>query len=160
MGGFNISAARAAPYLSYRFRLRLEGRLVAGVSKVSKLQNTDEVFGRRNDANASGAAAPVETKLPPITLERGVTYDREFEAWANAVWQFGSTAQTGDGITRKDLILELYNEAGQLASAYTIRGAWVSEFQPLPDLDANMNAVAIHSMKLEHEGWEPVEVQD
>jgi phage tail-like protein len=55
---------------------------------------------------------------------------------------------------RKDLILEFYNEAGQLAIAYKIFRCWVSEFQALPDLDANANAVAIQHLKLENEGWE------
>ena len=42
---------------------------------------------------------------------------------------------------RKDIILEIYNEAGQLAIAYKLFRCWVSEFQALPDLDANANAV-------------------
>jgi len=55
---------------------------------------------------------------------------------------------------RKDLIIEVYNETGQLVLAYKVFRAWVSEFQALPDLDANANAVAIQTLKLENEGWE------
>ncbi len=99
---------------------------------------------------------PGRTEYEAITLERGVTHDTEFEKWANKVWNYGSGlgAETSLKDFRKDVILELYNEAGQLAIAYKIYRCWVSEFQALPDLDANANAVAIARLKLENEGWE------
>ena len=48
----------------------------------------------------------------------------------------------------------LAREAGQLAIAYKVFRCWVSEYQSLPDLDANANAVAIQHIKLENEGIE------
>jgi phage tail-like protein len=93
-----------------------------------------------------------------ITLERGVTHDPEFEAWANRVWiptpGSGGGAEMSLRDFRKDIVLELYNEAGQLVLAYKIYRCWVSEYQALPDLDANGNAVAIETIRLENEGWE------
>jgi phage tail-like protein len=85
-----------------------------------------------------------------------VTHDPEFEAWASKVWSFGSGLGAESSLKdfRKDLIIEVYNEAGQLVLAYKVFRAWVSEFQALPDLDANANAVAIQTIKLENEGWE------
>lgn len=89
-------------------------------------------------------------------MERGVTHDPEFEQWANKVWNFGSGLGSEVSLKdfRKDIIIELYNEAGQLAIAYKIYRCWVSEFQAMPDLDANANAIAIQTLKLENEGWE------
>ena len=89
-------------------------------------------------------------------LERGVTHDTEFEKWANKVWNYGSGLGSEVSLKdfRKNVIIELYNEAGQLAVAYKVYHCWVSDFQALPDLDANANAVAIQSIKLENEGWE------
>ena len=89
-------------------------------------------------------------------LERGVTHDTEFEKWANKVWNWGSGLGLEVSLKdfRKDVILELYNEAGQLVIAYKIYRCWVSEFQAMPDLDSNANAVAIQHIKLENEGWE------
>ena len=86
----------------------------------------------------------------------GVTHDTEFEKWANKVWNFGSGlgAEVSLKDFRKDIIIEMYNEAGQLAIAYKVYRCWVSEYQALPDLDANANAVAIQTIKLENEGWE------
>ena len=55
---------------------------------------------------------------------------------------------------RKDITIELYNEAGQLVIAYRVYRCWVSEFQALPDLDAGISSVAIQSITLENEGWE------
>jgi phage tail-like protein len=96
-------------------------------------------------------------------LERGVTHDTEFEKWANKVWNFGSGlgAEVSLKDFRKDIILELYNEAGQVVIAYKIYRCWVSEFQALPELDANSNAIGIQNIKLENEGWErDYEVQE
>jgi phage tail-like protein len=100
--------------------------------------------------------SPGRSKFEAVTLERGVTHDVEFERWANKVWNFG--AGLGSEVSlkdfRKDIILEVYNEAGQLALAYRLYRCWVSEYQALPDLDANANAIAIQHIKLENEGIE------
>ncbi|MFL6863404.1 MAG: phage tail protein, partial [Allosphingosinicella sp.] len=99
---------------------------------------------------------PGRNKYEAITLDRGVTHDKEFEQWANKVWNYGSGlgAEVSLKDFRKDLIIEVYNEAGQLAIAYKVYRAWVSEFQAQADLDANANAVLIQHIKLENEGWE------
>ena len=85
-----------------------------------------------------------------------MTHDLEFETWASKVWQLqaalGSEVSLAD--FRKDIILDFYNEAGQLAISYHIFRCWVSEYQALPELDANANAVAIQHIKLENEGWQ------
>jgi phage tail-like protein len=107
------------------------GRHVAGFGKLSPRKPT-----RR-------------TTFDALTLERGVTHDRDFEQWATKV----SPAKPSDA-ARKDLRIEVYDEAGRLSVAYRVLRAWVSEFQGLSDLDANANAVAIEHLKLEHEGFE------
>ncbi len=100
--------------------------------------------------------SPGQTKYEPITLERGVTHDPEFEKWANKVWNFGSGLGVEVSLRdfRKDIIIEVYNEAGQLAIAYKVYRCWPSEYQAIPELDASGNAVAIQTLKLENEGWE------
>ena len=105
---------------------------------------------------SSSRKSPGRTKYEAITLERGVTHDTDFEAWANKVWNYGAAlgAEVSLQDFRKNLTIEFYNEAGQLALAYKVYRAWVSEYQALPDLDANANAVAIQHIKLENEGWE------
>jgi phage tail-like protein len=100
--------------------------------------------------------SPGRTKFEAVTLERGVTHDLEFERWANKVWNFGAGlgAEVSLKDFRKDISIEVYNEAGQKVLAYNLFRCWVSEFQSLPDLDANANAIAIQTIKLENEGWE------
>jgi phage tail-like protein len=100
--------------------------------------------------------SPGQTKYEPITLERGVTHDTEFEKWANKVWNYGSGLGSEVSLKdfRKDIIIEMYNEAGQLVLAYKVYRCWVSEYQALPELDASANAVAIQTLKMENEGWE------
>ena len=157
MAQFTVNPTRFDPYKNFKFRVKWDGKYVAGVSKVSALKRTTEVVKHRDGGDPSSSRkSPGRTEYEAITLERGVTHDKEFEQWANKVWNFGSGlgAEVSLKDFRKDIIIELYNEAGQLVIAYKVFRAWVSEFQSLPDLDANANAVAIQHLKLENEGWE------
>jgi phage tail-like protein len=156
MAEFSVNTQRFDPYKNFKFRVRWDGRYVAGVSKVGALKRTTEVVEHRVGGDPStGRKSPGRTKYEAITLERGVTHDPEFEAWSNLVWnvEAGLGAEVSLKTFRKDVIIEMYNEAGQLAIAYKVFRCWVSEFQALPELDANANAVAIQSIKLENEGW-------
>ena len=157
MAQFTVNAQRFDPYKIFKFRVKWDGIYVAGVSKVGMLKRTTEVVTHREGGDPSTSRkSPGRTEYDAITLERGVTHDTEFEKWANKVWNY----ESGLGVEvslqdfRKDIILEIYNEAGQLAIAYKIFRCWVSEYQAVPELDANANAVAIQSIKLENEGWE------
>jgi phage tail-like protein len=154
---FSVNATRFDPYKNFKFRVKWDGRYVAGVSKVGPLKRTTEVVRHRHGGDPSSSRkSPGRSEYEPITLERGVTHDVDFEQWANKVWNWGSGlgSETSLKDFRKDVILEVYNEAGQLAIAYKIYRCWVSEYQALPDLDANANAVAIEHIRLENEGWE------
>lgn len=157
MAEFTVNAQRFDPYKNFKFRVKWDGRYVAGVSKVSALKRTTEVVKFREGGDPSSSRkSPGRTEYDPITLERGVTHDSEFEAWANKVWNFGGGLGSEVSLKdfRKDVIIEIYNETGQLVLAYRVFRCWVSEFQAVPDLDANANAVAIQHLKLENEGWE------
>ena len=157
MAQFTVNASRFDPYKNFKFKVKWDGRYVAGISKVSALKRTTEVVEHREGGDPSTSRkSPGRTKYEAITLERGVTHDEEFERWANKVWNYGAGlgAEVSLKDFRKDVILEFYNEAGQVAIAYKIYRCWVSDWQALPDLDANANAVAIQSLKLENEGWE------
>lgn len=157
MAQFTVNANRFDPYKNYKFRVKWDGRYVAGVSKVGALKRTTEVVTHREGGDPSTERkSPGQTKFEAITLERGVTHDTEFEKWANKVWNFGAGlgVETSLQDFRKDIILDVYNEAGQLVLAYKIFRCWVSEYQAMPELDASANAVAIQTLKLENEGWE------
>lgn len=128
-----------------------------GLSKISALRRTTEVIRYREGGDPSSSRkSPGRTEYDPITLQRGVTHDLEFEQWTNKVWNYGSALGSEVSLKdfRKDIIIEFYNEAGQLAIAYKVYRCWVSEYEALPDLDANSNAVAIQHIKIENEGWE------
>jgi len=157
MAEFSVNPKRFDPYKNFKFRVKWDGRYVAGISKVSMLKRTTEVVKHREGGDPSTSRkSPGRTEYDAITLERGVTHDVQFEQWANKVWNFGAGlgAEVSLKDFRKDLIIELYNEAGQLAIAYRVFRCWVSEYQAQADLDANANAVAIQHIKLENEGWE------
>lgn len=157
MAQFTVNAQRFDPYKNFKFRVKWDGRYVAGISKVGALKRTTKMVEHREGGDQSTSRkSPGRTEFEAITLERGVTHDKDFEQWANKVWNFGSGlgAEVSLQDFRKNIIIEVYNEAGQLAIAYKVYRCWVSEFQALPDLDANGEAVAIQTLKLENEGWE------
>lgn len=148
---------RYDPYKNFKFRVKWDGRYVAGVSKVGSLKRTTEVVEHREGGDPStGRKSPGRSKFDAITLERGVTHDKDFETWANKVWNFGGSngAESSLADFRKDVTIDVFNEAGQKVISYKVYRCWVSEYQALPDLDANANAVAIQHIKLENEGWE------
>jgi phage tail-like protein len=157
MAQFTVNATRFDPYKNFKFRVKWDGRYVAGISKVSALKRSTEMVEHREGGDPSTTRkSPGKTKYEAVTLERGVTHDLEFERWANKVWNFG--AGLGQEVSlkdfRKDISIEVYNEAGQKVIAYNLFRCWVSEYQSLPDLDASANAIAIQTIKLENEGWE------
>jgi phage tail-like protein len=157
MAKFSVNAQRFDPYKNFKFRVKWDGRYVAGISKVGALKRSVTPVEHREGGDPSTVhKSPGQTKYEPITLERGVTHDKEFEQWANKVWNYGAGlgAEVSLKDFRKDIIIEMYNEAGQVAIAYKVYRCWVSEFQAQPDLDASANAVAIQTLKLENEGWE------
>ncbi len=157
MAQFTVNPSRFDPYKNFKFRVKWDGRYVAGVSKVSALKRTTELVEHREGGDPSSSRkSPGRSTWEAITLERGVTHDTDFEDWANKVWNFsaGPGAESSLADFRKDIILDVFNEAGQKVLSYKIYRCWVSEYQALPELDANANAVAIQTLKLENEGWE------
>jgi phage tail-like protein len=157
MAQFVVNTHRADPYKNFKFRVKWDNQYVAGVNHVSALRRTTEVVQHREGGDPSTSRrSPGLTSFEPVTLQRGLTHDPAFEAWANLVWQLGAGAGSEVALKnfRKDIVIELFNEAGQLVMRYLLYRCWVSEYQALPDLDANGNATAIQSITLQHEGWE------
>lgn len=157
MSSFSVNTERFDPYKNFKFRVKWDGDYVAGISKVSGLKRTTEVVKHREGGDPSTSRkSPGRTEYEAVTLERGVTHDVAFEQWISKVWNHGAGLGSEVSLAdfRKDIILEMYNEAGQLVISYNLFRCWPSEYQPLPDLDANANAVAIQTLKLECEGWE------
>ncbi len=153
--GFVINAHRIDPYKNFKFRLLWDQKVVMGISKVSALKRTTEVVTHRDGGdNSRDHKSPGRTTYEGITLERGVTHDPGFEQWANLIHAADGDASMDLVNFRKDVVLEFLDEMGHVAKRYFLYRTWVSEFTALPDLDANANAVAIESMKLELESWE------
>jgi phage tail-like protein len=153
MAEFSVNPQRLDPYKNFKFRLHWDSQVVAGVSRVSGLRRTTEVVEHREGGDHSTShKSPGRTKFEAITLERGLTHDPAFEAWANKVASVGGEVSLAD--FRKNVRLELLNEAGQVVKAYQIFRCWPSSYQAVPDLDANAGAVAFEVLVLENEGWE------
>ncbi len=159
MATFTVNSLRLDPYKNFKFRVKWDGKVVAAVSKVGALKRTTEVVKHRDGGDVSSSRkSPGRTEYEAITLERGVTHDPEFEKWAKLSVSFGAKPLDGQEVSlkdfRKDIQIEVYNEAGQLVIRYNVFRCWISEYQALPDLDANANAIALEHIKLENEGWE------
>src|SRR5262245_40507231 len=153
---FPVNTTRVDPYKNMKFLIKWDGKTVAGVSKISALKrSTEPVTHREGGDPSTSRVSPSIWKFEPITLERGVTHDPEFENWANLIYNTDADAGISLEKFRKDVIrIELLNEQGVVAKAYNVYRCWVSEYQALPELDANAHAVAIEHMVLQNEGWE------
>lgn len=154
---FSVNINRFDPYKAYNFLVYFEKETtpVAGVSKVGGLKRSSDPIEYKEGGNAIIRRGLGRTKYEPITLERGVTHDQDFEKWANAaqVLDKGAPSQSLKNL-RRQVRIELLNEMGQPVHRYIVHRCWVSEYQALPDLDAGGNAIAIEHIKLENEGWE------
>jgi len=157
MAEFTVNSNRFDPYKNFKFLVLFNGQVVAGVSKISPLKRTTEVVKHRFGGDANGIRKSAgRTEFEAITLERGLTHDTEFDDWANKVWLIGQGRGGESSLRdfRRDLVIQVLNESGQVAVAFKVYRAWVSEYQIVGELDANANAVAIQTLKLENEGWE------
>lgn len=151
---------RVDPLKNFRFRVRYSDRTepIVGVSKVTGLKRSTEVIKHRSGGDpATSYKLPGRTEYDPIVLERGVTVDAlEFEKWTNKVWSFRNAArgrETSLQDFRRDIVIDVYDDGGQKVLSYQVFNCWVSEYQPVSDLDANANAVSIQHIRLENEGW-------
>lgn len=155
MAQFSVNTHRFDPYKNFKFRIKWDGRYVAGVSKIGPLKRTTETVTHREGGDPSSERiSPGQTKFDTITLERGKTHDDEFEKWANLVYNTDGDAAVSLKNFRKDIIIELMNLQGSVVQAYKVYRCWVSEFQTQSDLDASANAVLIETLTLQNEGWE------
>jgi len=126
---------RDSAYRQYRYRLRYKGHEIAGFRGMGLLH----------------PLTPGRAKSETVTLKRGVTQDSQFQQWANSVTKSATGAPPA--AFRKNVSLEVYNEAGQVVQRFTFTKSWVSQYSALPVLNANGNAVAIEHIKIEVEGW-------
>ncbi len=155
MAQFPGNVHRFDPYKNFKFRVMWDGRIVAGISKVSALRRRTEVVEHRDGSEPSSPRlSPGTTSFDQIVLERGVTHDTAFEAWANQVHAAEGDAAMSLKDFRKDITIELLNLQGTTVKAYKAYRCWVVEYQALPDLDANRRGVAIESLVLRTERWE------
>jgi phage tail-like protein len=146
---------RFDPYRTFRFRIKWDNQYVAGMTKMGALRRTTEMVEYREAGeNITSRKLPGKSSYAAVTLESGVTYDTAFEDWANLVNDFASHSITSLPDFRKNITVEVFNEAGQKALSFNLFRCWVSEYQALPDLDAGANAVAITTIKLEYEWFE------
>jgi phage tail-like protein len=151
---------RVDPLKNFRFRVRYSDSTVPflGIHKVTGMKQSVEVIKHRSGGDpAKSAKLPGRVEYDPIVLERGVTVDAiEFEKWANKTWSFTNSAsgrETSLKDFRRDLVIDVYDETGQKVLSYQVFNCWVSEYQPISDLDANANAVLVQHIRLENEGW-------
>src|SRR5215210_130041 len=153
--GLVSNTNRFDPYKNFKFRIKWDGKTVLGVSKVSALKRTTEVVKHRDGGdNSTDYKSPGRTAYDAVTLERGLTHDPEFEAWANKVHPFSGDTSMDLANYKKNLTLEMMNEKGHVVYRYFLYNCWVSEYTSIPELNANANAVAIESLKIELEGWD------
>lgn len=151
---FTVNSTRFDPYKNFKFRLKWDGKYVSGVAKVNGLHRDTTVTTIREGATGRITKTPGTTTYQPIVIERGRTHDTAFEEWANKIYNLSSSGGSPAANFRKDMMVELYNEAGQMVMAWRVKNCWPSKYSPLKEFNANRTEVAVESMTLEHDGWE------
>ena len=155
MAQFSVNTSRIDPYKNFKFRVKWDGEIVAGVSKISALKRTTEVVSHREGGDISTSRhSPGSSKFEAITLERGITFAPEFREWADLVYSTEGDAAVSLANFRKDIIIEFLNLQGTVIQAYRVFRCWVSEYTALPELDANANGIAFENMVIQNEGFE------
>jgi phage tail-like protein len=157
MGIFPANLNRYDPYKTYRFLVYLGTGTtpVAAVSKVGAIKRSSDVIEYKEGGNAVILKGLGRTKYDPITLERGITQDKDFIIFANYAQVLDQgAAGTSLANLRQEVTIVLLNEQAQPVLRYVIHRCWVSEFQAFPELDAGTNTIAIEHIKMENEGWE------
>ena len=139
-----VNPGRSDPYRNFKFRVNLDGAVVAGVTRVSALRRTVEVTEYRDGNDPTSVRRlPGRVVYEPFTLERPLDADRSFEDWANLV---GSTAPGGPTSYRKSIRIEAVDKGERLLLAYDVPGCWPSEYRVLPELSESLTLVT--------EGWQ------
>jgi len=149
MTRFTANTNRFDPYKNFKFRVKMDGKLVAGITEVSGLPATEVSRSKYNKTKQPGL-----TKFPSVTLKRGITSDADFLNWVNSVATH-STFNAGNkkNFLKKDITIDLLDEDGKLFLSYLLTGAWISKITG-PNLNASGNEVAIETIELQHEGLE------
>ena len=153
MPEFSVNVHRMDPYKNFKFRVKWDGKPVPGIIQVTGL--TRRTLTEKTSVNERQPYrfTPGRTIFDPIVLVRGRTHDSEFEKWANKVWQLGGNPNVEPTNYKKDIVIELLNEAGQLVMAFQVFNCWPIRYNPMGDLDANDTDIATERLVLIHEGW-------
>jgi phage tail-like protein len=157
MAKFSTNTNRIDPYKNFKFRVKWDGKPISGISKISGLKRSTDVAAPQVADTSVPNRGPIgRTKYEPIILKRGITHDTSFEDWANLAMKQGAqpaSTSAAAGV-KKDVTIELYDEAGQLVLSYIVHGCWPSEYGALPELGTDADSIAIEHIKLENDGWE------
>ena len=155
MAMFSVNTHRFDPYKNFKFRVKWDGKYIPGISKVSPLKRlTEPVIHREGGDPSMSRISPGATTFEPIVLERGLSHDTAFEDWANMTFNISGDTDISLLNYKKDISIELFNLQGAKVMAFMVYRCWVSEYQPLPELDANGACIAVEKIVLQHEGWE------
>ena len=134
-------------YGNLRYRIRFDGRYVAGVNQASGLL--------RSVAGGERASTPGRPpRRPPVVLERGVSRDGEFLPWLAALSAQPQGRADHPTAPRRDVQLELRNEGGHLVVAYYIHRCWPVLCETLPVCGAGDALSLIERLVFDHEGFE------
>jgi phage tail-like protein len=144
------------PFRKFKFRVKIDGNVVAGLTKCSALTvSVASQDFRSGDMDSFKQKMPGQVSFEHITLEQGMTNNATFETWATSMSNFlgnkGTDAEKTPDAFRKDIDIEIYNLNNQRVKAYRVYNCWVSKYT-VSDLDASSSDVLIHTLELQNEG--------
>ncbi len=133
------------PYLSFNFRIEIDGVPSAGFSECGGLTAIGDVVEYREGTDLSPTVRKLVglQKYSNITLKRGYTQNME-------LWDWYKNIANGNA-ERRNCSIILMNEERQDVLRWHVKNAWIKKIDG-PSLRASGNEVAFESIELAHEG--------
>jgi len=152
------------PYRTFKFRVRMNGQTIAGVTKVSALGRTVASTELKEGGDALGPRQmPGPVTYDEVTLEQGWSSDATLEQWANEVTRLHADP-AGVKSFKRTVFIDVFALNGNLGpvgtstplTSYRLDRAWVSKYVAMPELSADNGGFGIQVVTIRHEGWERI----
>ena len=159
-----VDPKKRDPFRNFNFRIVMGGIEVAACRKMSGLTGSIDVvkFRAGNNLASNEELSPGRTHYEPVTLEAGLTTDKEFERWALQLIRHDlitDIPKVSDPDFRREVEIFVYDiDHNRPVKKFVLHRAWVSKYTAMSELAAEANEVLIETIEIQHEGFQRLEV--
>lgn len=143
----------------FKFKVEIDGFASASFSKVSGLEVEVEPIMHHEGGSLVPNKQPGLVKFGQLTLERGVTGDRDFLNWITTVVALSAAGvgavNTGlpTPLYKRNLDIVQMDRDGAVVKRYSVYGAWPTKYVA-GEWASDANEVVVESITLEVDFWD------